>query len=37
MKKNGEKTYYRYATIISTPITKKENKKESYESMGGCG
>ena len=37
MKKNSEKTYYRYTTIISVPIAKRENKNESYEPIGECG
>jgi len=37
MEKNNEKTYYRYITIISTPIAERENKNESYEQIGECG
>jgi len=36
MKKNNEKAYYRYITIISAPIAKRKRKNKSYETIGEC-
>jgi len=36
MKKNNDKTYYCYITIISAFIAKRRHKNKSYEPIGEC-